>query len=201
MAAKASILRAAAAVYNRTGEDAPVEEILKEAEISRAHFYKHFSSKEALQEALLEFATKTVLAAVEDAVRGCDDDGDRLDAGIRAFLSFHAHQPGVYRVLLSCALTPGTKLHQIRARALDRFASLFADEVVRAGRVPADPFVYRALVAAVEGTSIRILRGQGQVDPSVLERARAALQRIVAATLAQDGDPVPPLPRPPEMPC
>jgi AcrR family transcriptional regulator len=194
--AKASILRSAAVVYNRTGKDGPVQAILEEANVSRATFYKHFPSKEALQEALLDVALNAMLGEVEDAIGRADALVDRIDAGIRTFLSFHVQQPGVYRVLLAAALPPGTAIHDIRARALDRFAALLAAEVERAGRAPVSPLIHQALVAAVEGVSIHILQGEGRVDPGLIEQARAALVRVIAATLAEDDDPVPPLPRP-----
>ena len=183
MVAKASILRAAATVYNRTGADASVEEILQEAGISRATFYRHFRSKEALQEALLAFASQTLLDAVENAAAETESPAERIDAGVRAFLSFHGEQPGVYRVLLASALAPGSELHEIQARARDRFASLLESEVERAGLASVDPLVLHALVAAMEGTSVGLLLHRPDVDPDVLERARAALVHIVSATL------------------
>ena len=195
-AARTSILAAAATVYNRTGQDTPVQEILEEAQVSRATFYKLFSSKEALQKSLLEFSIDLMLGAIEDAARAEDDPRDRVDAAIRTFLDFHAQQPGVYRILLASALHPGTPIHQVRMQAQERFAALFADEVARAGRPPVDPLILHGLVAAIEGVSIHILRGGGTVDEQMLERARAVLVRLIAATLAENEDPVPPLPRP-----
>lgn len=183
MVARATILQAAAVVYDRAGEDARVEDILREAGISRATFYRHFDSKDALQAALLEVATETLLGAVEGAVREAETAADRIDAGVRAFLGFHAHQPGVYRVLLESALAPGTELHAIRARALDRFAEFLAIEAERTGLAPLEPLVFQALVAAIEGTSVRILTDSPKVDPEVLERARAALVHIISASL------------------
>ena len=194
IAAKMSIIAAAAQVYERDGGDAPIEEILKTAGISRATFYKHFSSKVALLEAMLEYGSETMLTAVERAAQGPDDLVERIDAGIRTFLSFHSLQPGVRRVLLAAALPPGTRLHEIRNRSLDRFAALLASEVERAGRAPVSPVVYQALIAAVEGTSIRMLRRDGDFDAVVIEEARAALVRIISATLSAEGEIIPPLP-------
>lgn len=193
--AKASILHAAAAVYRRLGEDVPVQLILDEAGVSRATFYKHFSSKQELQTALLSVAIETVIGAIRAAVAQESEPLARIDAGVRTFLGFHAREPGVYRVLLAAALTPGTPLHEVRARSLERFAHLLGTEMAgRAGQEPPDPLVLDALVAAQEGISIRILR-DGDPDPALLDRARRALVRVVAATLAEPGELLPPLPK------
>ncbi len=195
-AAKTAILAAAAAVYNRSGTEAPVQEILEEAKVSRATFYKFFPSKAALQEALLEFGMEVMFYAIEGAVTQAEDPIERIDAAVSTFLSFHAMQPGVYRILLAASLQPDTPSYRIRERAIERYAAFFADEVARAGRAPVEPLIYQGLVAAVEGVSIHLLRTGGLVEPGVLERARVALVRLIAATLGEEDDAVPPLPRP-----
>jgi AcrR family transcriptional regulator len=195
-AARASLLAAAAAVYNRTGQDGPVQAILNQAGVSRATFYKLFPSKEALQTALLEISIKVMFRAIEDAVGRADAPVERIDAAIHTFLDFHALQPGVYRTLLAAALPPGTPLHEVRLRGLERFSALFAAEVERAGRAPVDPLIHQGLVAAAEGVSSHILRGGGRVDPNILDRARVALVRLIAATLGLEGTVLPPPPRP-----
>lgn len=194
-AARASILAAAQIVYSRTGKDVPVQEILEEAKVSRATFYKFFPSKEELHVALLGFGVDLMLASVASAVQQEKEPLDRVVAAIDAFFSFHPTQQGLFRILLAASLAPGTPIYELRRASMRRFASLFAAEVERAGREPVEPFIHRALVAAIEGISIHLLQGEGPIDAGELARAKAALVRLVAATLAEEDDPVPALPR------
>lgn len=193
--ARAKILAAAQLVYSRTGRDVPVQEILTEAKVSRATFYKFFASKEALHIGLLEFGVELMLGRIREAVQQQEVPLQRVVAAVDAFFAFHTIQRGLFRILLAASLTPGTPIHELRRASLGRFADLFAAEVERAGRAPVDPFVHRALVAAIEGVSIHLLRKDGPLDEAELVRAKRALVRVVAATLAEDDDPVPPLPR------
>ena len=194
MAAKSSILQAAANVFDRSDEEAPVEKVLKEAQISRATFYKHFTSKEALKETLFEFAANNVFQTIQDEVNQVEDPLERLSRGLRAFLSFHATRPRLYRTLLTSSLTPGTSLYLIRRKIIAKFSNFLATEVERAGRDPIDPLTYEALLGAVEGTSINVLRGSGDVDPTTIQRAHVVLMRIIGSTLALKEDEIPPLP-------
>ena len=194
LAAKASILQAAADVFDRTEGEAPVEEVLKEAKISRATFYKHFTSKVALKEALFEFAANNFFQTIQEEVNQVEDPLERLNRGLHAFLSFHANRPRLYRTLMRSSLTPGTNLYSIRRKIIDRFSNFLAAEVERAGREPLDPLIYEALLGAVEGTSISVLKGSGKVDSSVISRAHAVLMRIIGSSLALKEDEIPPLP-------
>ncbi|MEE2904067.1 MAG: TetR/AcrR family transcriptional regulator [Myxococcota bacterium] len=194
MAAKSSILQAAAQVFDRSDEEAPVEEVLKEAQISRATFYKHFTSKEVLKETLFEFAANNVFQTIQDEVNQVEDPLERLSRGLRAFLSFHANRPRLYRTLLRSSLTPGTSLYSIRRKIIAKFSNFLATEVERAGREPIDPLTYEALLGAVEGTSINVLKGSGEVDPETIQRAHAVLMRVIGSTLALKDDEIPPLP-------
>ena len=91
-------------------------------------------------------------------------------------------------------MTPGTNLYAIRRKTIDRFSKFLAAEVERAGREPVEPLIYEALLGAVEGISISVLKGHGEVDPKIIERAHAVLLRVLGSTLALQEDDIPPIP-------
>lgn len=189
-----AILRSAINVFERRGDDAPIEEILDEAQISRGTFYKYFPSKIRLREAMLSFATSRFLTAIEEAISNGENERDKIEAGIDAFLSFHTKSPVLYRACLRWALTPGTTLHTIRIRTMNLAAALIAREMELAGRAIADPLVYQILVGAIETASIQLLKDGQEISSQEVERVKAVLLRMIIATLADEGDEIPPLP-------
>jgi len=195
-ATKQAILAAAATVYARSGDEPPVQEVLDAAKVSRATFYKYFPAKDALQKALLDATVTLMLNAIQGAIDAETTPVARVDAAIRTYLQWVARSPALYRTLLTTALRPGSPTAEIRQKGIARFAKQLASEVERAGLPAADPLVYQALVLAAEGTAMRLVQTQQPPEAAFVERARKSLVRIIAATLSQGGDDIPPLPRP-----
>lgn len=193
-AARASILTAAAVVYDRTGVDTHLDAILDQAEVSRATFYKYFETKEAMQEALLERAVTTMLDAIEVAFGSAPGTWQGVKSGVSTFLAFHTAQPGLYRALVASAMDPGSTLYAVRMRGRERFAILFAESVVAAGGAARSMFVYRALAGALEAVSFQILEGQAAVDPQDVAEADALMLRLLWSVLGTEEEPPPPLP-------
>lgn len=189
-----AILQSAINVFERKGDDIPVEEILDEAKISRGTFYKYFPSKTKLREELLIFSTSRFLSSIEKAIVNGQTERDKIESGIDAFLTFHTKSPVLYRACLRWALAPGTTLHRIRVRTMNLAADLIARELEQYDRPTIDPLVYQILVGAIETASIQLLEGEGPVCPKKVERVKAVLLRIIIATLANEGDTLPHLP-------
>ncbi len=185
-------------VFERHGEEAPVKEILEEAKISRGTFYKYFSSKLSLREALLRFATSRLLKSIEVAVEEENEAIKKLEAGINAYFELHMENPRVYRALLRLAITPGSVLYEIRSHSLNKAAELIAREVEKTGYQPTDPMLYQVLVRAMDQASVLLFEDNVEVRQEKLERAKKIMLRIMAAALGTEDTSLPPLPPPPE---
>lgn len=83
---------------------------------------------------------------------------------------------------------------QATLRAMTRLAG---ERVAAAGRPAVDPVIVIAIISAMESVADTLLL-EPQVDAATLARANLIALRIVGATLAGPGDPVPPIPAPPE---
>jgi AcrR family transcriptional regulator len=196
--AKNAILGGAAAVFGRMGAaDATVEHILEASQISRRTFYRFFDSKEDVLDALHEVACDLFLQSIRAAIEGAQDvtPVERLGRCVDVYLEFGQRQGAVMRVLAGEAMREGSRLAPRRRRVFDALVEMMDGAVQSTQKRRVDPLVFRALLAALEGTT-RTLLEQGPIDAEEVARAKRAMMRILGATLAgpDDVDAVPPLP-------
>lgn len=156
--ARNAILGAAANVFSKHGIAATrVEDILVGAKIARRTFYKYFASKEDVLAALYEVWTAEIVKAIEE-VRAVQPASPLagIRAGIDLFLGFYRSGPRALRELVELAMRSDSLLAPRRAWLRDRIVSL-VDDAVRAldGR-RLDPYLYYALVSALEGLSLEL---------------------------------------------
>lgn len=180
---------AAAAVFARVGyAGASAEAIAREAGMSKATFYEHFSNKEQCILALVDTSTQVTRTAVAAAIGSADDTFEtRVHARVRAFLDNVAAYPDVARVVLVEIIGLGPRGSARRDRMLQDFADFLVGENVRANERYGTPrFVtpddaYAIIGAIVELTS-RHLRTRSPRRIHVLE---PIIERVVAGVLEQ----------------
>jgi AcrR family transcriptional regulator len=191
--ARNAILGAATRVFTQHGiAAARVEDILVAAKIARRTFYKYFTGKDDVLAALYEVWTTEILAAINSA-RAVDPDDPLagIRVGIDIFLGFYRQGPRALRELVELAMRSDSQLAARRRWLREQIVALL-DESVRAldGR-RLDPFVYYALIGALEGLALEL--GSRGASPAEIERARLVTHALVDHTL---GLPKPtPLPR------
>jgi AcrR family transcriptional regulator len=192
------ILTGAAKAFGELGyAKARVEDILLAADVSRPTFYKVYRTKDEAFEALSDRHHREIRERVERAAKGAADPIEQITGMVDAFLRWRAGLGAVGRVLDLEARTPGSRLARHRRATLRAIARLSEEQLMAAGRTPVDPVLIQALIAAMESVADSLLV-DGQPSEAVVERARWNALRIVAAVMAAPGDPVPPLPPPPE---
>jgi AcrR family transcriptional regulator len=185
------ILGGASRVFAEKGTRlATVEDILQAAGVSRRTFYLCFKNKDEVLAALYEVASGLVLEALRSAARSTPEPMKKLERCVDAYLAFNQSDGELMRVLEAEALRPDSLLEPMRARLLEQLTELVSDILPR--RRP-DPLVVRGVLVALEAISHRV-HAEGEVDGARLQRARRAMLRILLATLAGEGDEVPPLP-------
>lgn len=138
---KDRLFDAAAEVFSRAGyAEASAEAISRQAGMSRATFYEHFSNKEECLLALFEHATATLLEALLQASRGADREyHERHRAGLRAILETLEANPTMAQAILVQTVGAGPRVADLRDTALAGFAQAMYEATRRPPGAEADP--------------------------------------------------------------
>ena len=190
--ARSSILAAAAKVFSKQGIAATrVEDILVAAKIARRTFYRYFANKDEVLAALYEVWSAEMIKAVED-VRAREPGSPLagIRAGIDIFLGFYRTGPRAWRELVELAMRSDSPLAPRRRWLREQVVRLLDDSVHAADGRRLDPYVYQALLSALEGLCLEL--GAPDAKPGDVERVRLVLHALVDHALD--------LPRPAALP-
>lgn len=125
--------------------------IAKHMHLTQGALFRHFPSKEAIWQAVMEWVAERLLARVERAAQSADSPLARLEAMFMAHIDFVAEHPGVPRMLFGELQRAGTSPAKQMAQTLVR----------RYGE--------RIAAVLVEG------KAQGELDPELDTAAAATL--------------------------
>jgi len=173
--------------------------VLQAAKVSRPTFYKAYDGKDDVFDALSELHHRTIRERIVRAAQTATDPATRLAATVEAFMRWRAELGPIGRVLDTVARTPGSRLGGHRKKTLEEMSALTGEWMRAAGRTPADTVLYYGLIAAMESVA-DLLLSKHPVAPGAIERATRNALRIVGGSLAEPGDPIPPLPPPERAP-
>lgn len=177
------LLRAAAAVFSaKSLPEATVEEILREAGVSRRTFYQFFADKVDLLGALYADAVNRLHARRIAATAEAGDGVECLLRGFDVYSGFHATVAPLIRVLASEALRPESPLGPMREELIDRTVELYCARFEELEGRPLDPGVARALVLMSESLNLHMVTAT-DASPAEIERARATIHTIVERVL------------------
>ena len=151
---------------------ATIEDVVRDAGVSKKTFYEHFSDKLDCFLAAYEAASDELLAHVRAAQEGADDEWlVRTRAGIHAYLRWLAAEPALARVFLIEIAAAGPAALELRERMRDRYADRMR-ELQSPNTVPDE--IFHAVVAGADDLVVRRLREGG--DLLELEPALVHLQ-------------------------
>jgi AcrR family transcriptional regulator len=108
---RAGILDAALAVFSARGfHSSSIDDIAREAGISKALIYEHFESKQGLYAHLLERNANELFERLASALAGVEVDSGaaRLATGLDAFFSFVEERRAAWRILFRDVVDPET---------------------------------------------------------------------------------------------
>ena len=188
---------AAAAVFARSGyADATAEAIAREAGMSKATFYEHFSNKEDCILSLFDRAMERLIGAMQ-GVR--EEQGDlapeqRYRRSIGALLAVMAEYPDYAQTLLIEIIGAGPRAMERRDAVLAGIAAYIDkrnEEDAEAGLVPrlASPDDAYAVVGATVELASRQIRTGVPGDIADLE---PVIERLIRGVLtAAQGEPAP----------
>jgi AcrR family transcriptional regulator len=124
---RAGILRAALAVFSARGYHASsIDDIAREAGISKALIYEHFDSKQGLYGDLLEQNANELFEQLAEALAGVEVESGaaRLAAGLDAFFAFVEARRDAWRILFRDVADPDTSA--ALARILEQVTGVVA---------------------------------------------------------------------------
>jgi AcrR family transcriptional regulator len=124
---RAGILRAALAVFSARGYHASsIDDIAREAGISKALIYEHFDSKQGLYGDLLEQNATELFEQLAEALAGVEVESGaaRLAAGLDAFFAFVEARRDAWRILFRDVTDPDTSA--ALARILEQVTGVVA---------------------------------------------------------------------------
>jgi hypothetical protein len=127
-------------------------------------------------------ATGELVKAIEEAQHG--DGGSPLGGirvGINTFLDFHRDNARVLRELVALAMRPESQLAPRRRWLRARLVRILDEAVQKLDGRKLDPFVFVALIGALEGLSLELL--QKRATPAEVERVRAVVHALVDRVL------------------
>jgi AcrR family transcriptional regulator len=181
------LYQAAARVFARLGyAEASAEAIAREAGMSKATFYEHFSNKEECILALFDRAAEVVLMAMARAAQSAGDDPvERMKAGTRAFLREVATHPEAGQTLLVEIIGAGPEAARRRDQIMQAFADVMDAEnaaAARRGRIQrfASPHDAFAVVGAITELASRQMRLGQPADVRDLE---PVIERLIFGVL------------------
>jgi len=194
--ARNMIIAAGARVFASKGiRDTSVEDLLEAANVSRRTFYRMFESKEDVALALYVFGTTQLIGRWKQAIESSSDTLDQLARCIDVFIQNAAMLGRLIFVLGGEATRQESPLHQRRMEVHATFLEMLREANPEIARV--DPLLVRTTLFALEAVTRHILTegDEGRkVTPSLIDRARRVMNRIVTAGFAGHGAGVTPLP-------
>jgi AcrR family transcriptional regulator len=177
-------------VFARVGyADASAEAIARDAGMSKATFYEHFSNKEECILALFDRAAEIVLAAMAQAAQSAGTDSvERLKAGTRAFLQEIAEHPEASQTLLVEIIGAGPAATRRRDQIMQLFADVMYAEAAagaRTGTTRAFPSPHDAF--AVIGATIELASRQMRLGvPADVRDLEPVIERLIFGVLAHE---------------
>jgi AcrR family transcriptional regulator len=130
-ARRATILDSARAVFSAHGyHSASIDDIAREAGVSKALIYEHFASKQELYANLLESHASELSDRLAAAVAGVEGSELRLETGLDAFFRFVEERREAWRILFREAADPEVVavLDRVVAQVTTLVAAMIAAE-------------------------------------------------------------------------
>jgi AcrR family transcriptional regulator len=188
-ATTAAITGAARRLFARAGYAATsVEDVLREAAVTRGALYHHFDSKAALFRAVFEQEEKALCARVLAAARREREPWPNFRAGCRAFLEA-CLDPDVQRIVLSDAraVLPPEDLREIESRYSLAMLRDGLGRAVAAGAIAPRPVetLARFLFGALSECALAIARSPS--PRKTLQDAQRELDGVLRALEAGAG--------------
>jgi AcrR family transcriptional regulator len=169
-----------------------VQDVVREAGVSRRTFYEQFKNKDHAFLAAYDEASGRLMTTIRVGIEAEKSFEDKISAGFRAFLELLAASPAFAKMCIVEVLAAGPEAIARRARTMEDFTEIFevAAQQTLVKENPPSPLIAETIVGGVYETVYRrIARGETAELPRLLPdlvesallpyvgEARAAAQR------------------------
>jgi AcrR family transcriptional regulator len=149
---RTQLLAAAKTTFVAQGyHSAAMDDIADRAGVSKPVLYQHFPSKLELYLALLAESADELVRLVGAALRGTDDNAERVHRAVGAYFTFVADNDQAYRLIFESDLRGQPQVEQIVDRATDSCIAAITDTITTDTGVDLEHS--RLLAAALVGLS------------------------------------------------
>jgi AcrR family transcriptional regulator len=154
--APGAVLDAAAVVFAEIGYDAAtVEDVIGEAGIARATFYKHFGNKEDVLVELYRANDERVRQRVLGVVRSTDSITQMLESGVAEYLRAIVDEGPLAR-LFNGAPYRSEQLRQLRETSVKAYVAGITAALRAAGLEPPPALLLDAVLAAIDRIAVNL---------------------------------------------
>jgi AcrR family transcriptional regulator len=183
------ILAAVAQVASTRGYGAmSVQDVVREAGVSRRTFYEQFKNKDHAFLAAYDEASGRLMTTIRAGIDAEQTFEDKISAGFRAFLELLAASPAFAKMCIVEVLAAGPEAIARRAKTMEDFTEIFevAAQQTLVKENPPSPLIAETIVGGVYETVYRrIARGETAELPKLLpDLTESALLPYVGETRA-----------------
>jgi len=184
-----AILKGAGQSFARLGYGATrVEDIIEDAGVSRATFYKFFDGKEQVFDAIEEAFNFSFTQAIEGAWDDELEAGPRADALLEAYLRWLAGWRDLGKIMWMDPTRP--RAHEVLESRNNTFLSFIKITIAigtEEGLPEADDMLYRGVLGAIAevGTT---MSSKSRVREADIQRAKQCINHIIGSVLGNVPD-------------
>lgn len=151
-ARREQLLNAARAIFAHQGfHAASMDEIADSAGISKPVLYRHFPSKLALYQALLDSSALSMISLVEQAIQSTNDNNLRVQRAVAAYFDFVADENQAFRLIFESDLRDEPEVAAVVNNATQECIAAITDTI--AADTALIPSKARLLAAGLVGLS------------------------------------------------
>jgi AcrR family transcriptional regulator len=178
---RTNIQLAAIPVFSIKGlADTTVNDLLAAANVSRRTFYKYFSNKMEVFESIYQMAVSLLMARFAAMQPQADSQPQWLRAMVTLFFDYHLAVGPIIRLMQQEAMRSDSPLAVHRQHAHLQMQRLLLERVAEQNP-PRDPLTYRALIWALEATSLELL--SRQASRAEIEQAKQVMSDLLISVL------------------
>ncbi len=122
--------------------DITTADIAKQMDVTQGSLFRHFSTKEAIWQSVMEWVAERLMSRIDSAARGVESPLQALRAMFMAHVEFVVEHPGVPRMMFgqlqNAASTPAKRLAQALIQRYSERISARLEQGKASGEIAAD---------------------------------------------------------------